>query len=118
MGDWKYFHHTNKHYRLMTATRNWDDARNDCKHGGGDLTSVTSLYEEEFIESLVITTRAWLGGSSSDGSTWYWSDGSSFDSYDGWNSGQGGAAGKTDVGPNGRWNHADASLLKPYVCEV
>merc|ERR1719347_2243328 len=85
--DWKYFHHTNKHYRLMTSTRNWDDARNDCKHYGGDLASVTSAYEKEFIESLVISTRAWLRGSSSDGVTMYWSDGSTFGSYDSWNAG-------------------------------
>merc|ERR1712126_174505 len=76
--DWKYFHYTKKHYRLIvTSKRNWDDARNDCRSQGGDLASVTSRYENNFLKSLALPGRAWIGGDSSDsGATWTWSDGS------------------------------------------
>merc|ERR1719348_424540 len=80
--DWKYFHYSKKHYKLVTSSdRNWDDARNQCKLEGGDLASITSEYENDFIQSLNLPERAWVGGSStgSVGSlTWSWSDGSTY----------------------------------------
>ena len=117
--DWKYFHYTKKHYRLIaTSKRNWDDARNDCRSQGGDLASVTSKHENNFLKSLAIpNTRAWIGGDSSDsGATWTWSDGTTF-GYVNWQGSHGSTGGKINIQSNGLWRDEDGALVKDYICE-
>uniref|UniRef100_A0AC35FP12 C-type lectin domain-containing protein n=1 Tax=Panagrolaimus sp. PS1159 TaxID=55785 RepID=A0AC35FP12_9BILA len=75
-----YFYLTNTCYGIDSPYQNeWYDALNNCKAAGGDLASIHSPQEADFISSLNILTDAciWVGLSISSG--WQWSDGSNVD---------------------------------------
>ena len=70
----------------------WAEARAQCQAEGGDLASVHSTGENEFIRQLGRTERLWLGGrrTSCTGracTDFTWSDGSAWD-YDNWDRGE------------------------------
>ena len=119
--DWKYYDVTNKYYKLFTTEKSWSNARSDCTSTGGELASITSLDENNFIQSFFIlkgtTSRAWIGGRSSDGNTWTWKDGTTW-SYEKWNSNEGTDGGKTSLGAaGGSWNDEDGTALWNSICK-
>ena len=121
--DWKYYDVTNKYYKLMTTKKSWSSARSDCESAGGDLASVESYEENSFLQSLDIahkgnTARAWIGGTSSDGSTWRWKDGAPW-SYTNWRTNsEAGQAGKISFGSSsGNWNSDDGTSLLNSICK-
>ena len=64
----------------------WEKARTSCLSLGGDLASVGSEEENNFINSL--GTNFYLGGSdSAQEGTWVWSDGTAW-TYDKWQAGE------------------------------
>ena len=123
MADWKYYDGTNKYYKLFTTEKSWSNARSDCVSAGGDLASVSSLAENSFILSLDLlnkgtTSRAWIGGRSSDGTDLSWKDGTTW-SYTKWNSNEGddGSGGRTSFGPYGSWDDEDGTDEQNFICE-
>ena len=63
----------------------WEEARTSCLSQGGDLASVGSEEEDNFINSL--GSNFYLGGSdSAQEGTWVWSDGTAW-TYVNWGSG-------------------------------
>ena len=71
----------------MTDQLVWKDARTSCLSLGGDLASVGSKEENNFIRSLS-SEGLWLGGTDSalEG-TFVWTDGTAW-TYQNWASGQ------------------------------
>ena len=76
----------------MNERLTWEKARASCWRLGGDLASVGSEEENNFIHGLSKTINIWLGGSDSalEGS-YVWSDGTAW-TYENWTPGE----------PNGR----------------
>ncbi|XP_030018046.1 type-2 ice-structuring protein-like [Sphaeramia orbicularis] len=78
---WKYFDHHCFHY--VAEEMSWADAEKNCQKHKGNLASVHSEAELQFIHSLQPAAAAgvgmWIGGSDcyKEGS-WMWSDGSVF----------------------------------------
>ena len=71
-------------YVLYENGMTWNDAKIECENMGGHLVSITSLGEQQAIESIVKKgTRNiyWLGGYNSNG--WKWVTGEPF-SYSNW----------------------------------
>jgi len=86
----------------------WQEARDSAIAMGGDLASVNTEGENDFIFSVIaknealwfnfqgVTVGPYLGGYqninapdySEPNGGWYWADGSSFDSYTAWNEGE------------------------------
>jgi hypothetical protein len=70
----------------MNFNHNWDDAEVDCVTNGGHLASIHSTQENIFISTLARTgldsdtsKQPWIGLKSTDGSNWFWSDGTPTD---------------------------------------
>uniref|UniRef100_A0A8C9ZQX3 C-type lectin domain-containing protein n=1 Tax=Sander lucioperca TaxID=283035 RepID=A0A8C9ZQX3_SANLU len=95
-------------YKYVATHLTWADAELHCVSEGGNLVSIHSLEEENFIKSLIKNFDhaqgfTWIGLSDihKEG-TWMWSDGSRVD-FDFWN--------------NLKWNDRPCSVTYPSVCE-
>jgi len=73
----------------------WNTAQEECKklNGSSSLPSVTSMYEDQFLQNNTLGSTFWLGGYRSFAapykktSSWMWSDSSNM-TYTGWAAGQ------------------------------
>ena len=69
-------------YALFDMSLPWTEARRYCRGLKGDLVSITTLEEQEFVEQLAAQSSkdySWLGGEyDSQNDYWWWSDGHSF----------------------------------------
>jgi len=66
-------------YKSVSQSVSWSDAESSCNDEGGNLASVHSVEENQFI-STISGPNTWLGGSDAAAEgEWSWSDGSSFD---------------------------------------
>ena len=65
-------------YKLFSSSETWVIADSLCLAEGARLTSVHSMEEEDFLNSLSNGNSYWIGGYPKDNS-WVWSDFSSFD---------------------------------------
>uniref|UniRef100_A0A8C9ZTB6 C-type lectin domain-containing protein n=1 Tax=Sander lucioperca TaxID=283035 RepID=A0A8C9ZTB6_SANLU len=81
-------------YKYVATRLTWADAELHCVSQGGNLVSIHSLEEENFIKSLIKNFDhaqgfTWIGLSDihKEGNTWFWSDGSVVD-YSFWNAGE------------------------------
>lgn len=74
-----------KYYKALSETRSWDASRQECQNLGGDLASIHSSSENDFIQSLGSEEWLWIGGRDLAGNNqvYTWSDGSSW-SYTKW----------------------------------
>jgi hypothetical protein len=73
---WAYFE--SSFYKFHDTLSNFDNARAFCQSEGGDLTSISSRAENQFVYDLDPTPTAsrWLGGLiSRDPFRWSWMDG-------------------------------------------
>ena len=114
--DWKYY--DGKYYKLFPTEETLSDARSNCIIAGGDLAQVSSNAENNFIKSLELTIRAWIGGSENaiDGSDWKWKEGTPF-GFTKWNSGEGTEGGRISFGKYGHWNDEAGSALLNSICK-
>ncbi|XP_053376461.1 lectin-like [Mercenaria mercenaria] len=74
-------------YNLITETKNWYDAKENCESLGGNLTDIRSSAEQDFIIELFdVYVKVWTGGSNAvDENTFSWLDGSAVSSgYTNW----------------------------------
>ena len=113
-------------YKFVQEAKTWTEARAQCRAERGDLASVHSRAENEFIRQLSRGDRLWLGGRRSRSCQacrdFTWSDGTAWD-YDNWDQGE----------PNNyfqdedclelythraAWNDDHCSLFSsPFVCK-
>ncbi|XP_037118895.1 C-type mannose receptor 2-like [Syngnathus acus] len=58
--------HASKCYKKMEKTNGWLGARHDCLWEGGDLVSISSIYEESFVKKQMGDKPFWIGLSNLD----------------------------------------------------
>ncbi|XP_020916572.1 snaclec bothroinsularin subunit alpha [Exaiptasia diaphana] len=74
--------------KLFTERKNWTDARSHCQSLGGDLLSITSSHENDFVHDVFVENLnltflqdlnehgVWIGLNNPEGSAGFsWSDG-------------------------------------------
>ncbi|XP_053174058.1 galactose-specific lectin nattectin-like [Scomber japonicus] len=110
---WSYF--KGRCYTFYNVEKDWADAERTCTSHGGNLASIHSTAERNFIRKL-IHIRAkkdkttWLGGYDKvKVGAWLWSDGSHFD-FKGW------GVGEPNNDSGGEWcmeiNWAEQSIIE------
>ncbi|ELT93458.1 hypothetical protein CAPTEDRAFT_220791 [Capitella teleta] len=123
---WHYDRIGRRCYMLNEQLLSWDDARTQCMAINGDLASVTSTTDQEFIRELITNATSsgiWIGGNEIDQTAgWTWTDGSPFDFFY-W------LDGKPDdlTGPewcievvkdsNTKWDDAECSIPLQSICK-
>ncbi|MHA2254309.1 MAG: lectin-like protein, partial [Candidatus Kariarchaeaceae archaeon] len=112
--------YNNHEYLLITAGKNFNDAKADCEARGGHLVTIEDIAENNFVSSIAGSNRIWLGltDSASEG-TWKWITGESY-GFSRWNSGEPNNAGNEDfveMYSNGYWNDLHSGHVRTYVCE-
>ena len=53
LGD-GWYRYGNSAFKLFQKRKNWEEARNDCQSFGGDLASITSSHENEFLKDVLV----------------------------------------------------------------
>ncbi|KAL2098959.1 hypothetical protein ACEWY4_005439 [Coilia grayii] len=108
-------------YYLANASQTWAEAQQTCKSTGGNLVSIGSEEEDNFVKSLFNNTVVWIGGyrKQPDAMAWKWVSGENME-YSNWSSGQP----RTFVDKNyimmfkdGTWGNEVGTLPYPFVCE-
>ena len=119
----------NSCYVIARSGQTWDDNRRSCKRQGGDLVSIETLQEWNFINSEIqkITlsgANEWYIGLKKDGQgNWKWVNGKPL-TIQKWQSGEPNGDGNVVVmskdypaGSQGLFNDLDPSSRKAYICE-
>jgi len=124
--SWSWSNHGKKCYKLFQNRLGWYDAEVFCQGEGGNLVSVHSKAENEFVARLDSDLRTlWLGGIdvTSENNRWLWSDGSPF-SFTNWRKNEpnnvGGIEDCLELGTwknNHVWNDNRCSRRMKFVCE-
>jgi len=122
-----------KCYKYYGQSSTWYDAQNVCKVNGGQLVTIESVEENNYIFSLAVPylefgSEIWIGiTDEGHEGTWRWS--TKYEEIDAtftyWNSGEpnnGYGAGENcaylGLYWNGRWNDDWGIREKPFLCEV
>jgi hypothetical protein len=75
-------------YRLEQAQRDWGEALHACRQDGGDLASIHSQDEVQFLFDWCMTTygtNCWVGANDlAVEGNWVWTDGTPSDYFDFW----------------------------------
>nr|ACO82046.1 C-type lectin 13 [Perca flavescens] len=105
--------------------KTWVDAEHFCKATGGNLASVHSEEEHEFLRTFIHQVsgenrRTWIGGFDSvQPGVWMWSDGSPFD-YKSWAPGEPNNGGGTEhcleINYKDKWNDNECNKIFPFLC--
>ncbi|MDR1560577.1 MAG: Ig-like domain-containing protein [Clostridiales bacterium] len=114
-------------YQIFDEAMSWAQAKARAEQLGGHLATITSLAEQNFINSLfkpIRRTNYWLGGTdTATEGVWTWITGEAF-SYQNWDSGQPDNTGNQDylvLWPNsgGRWDDGDNNNPADFgfICE-
>lgn len=107
-------------YYLSTNSVSWQQAKTAAAAINGNLVSVTSQGEMNFLAAF--NKRFWIGltDEATEG-TYVWVSGEAY-SYTNWNPGEPNNSGNEDYiemfGTDGKWNDLSASSINPYVVEV
>lgn len=112
-------------YLIVKNAMTWFDAYKYCKSLGGELVSITSAEEQEFINSYMTaksqTSQVWIG-LYGYGDEWYWTSGEKCE-YTNWHPSQPDyASGKQFFGALnwkqlGTWDDANHTLKYVFICE-
>ncbi|MEQ2271043.1 hypothetical protein XENORESO_020587 [Xenotaenia resolanae] len=115
-GGWTFYNH--HCYLYISAAYTWAQAENYCVSQGGNLASVHSSTEYDWLKSFIYSRTyshplIWIGGSDAQQEgNWFWSDGSRF-SYKSWCSGMP----RTNNGFNCiLMNYSDCKCWLDYSC--
>ncbi|XP_041666073.1 macrophage mannose receptor 1 [Cheilinus undulatus] len=126
-------------YKLQAENRkSWSDARHDCVRHGGDLVSITSAAEEQFVTATVDSSQIdlWIGLSTlkcnkigcqveAGNTQWAWSDTTQV-GYLNWGTGeptvdaQSGSCSaiiKDATDEFGKWKSHICRYERPYMCK-
>jgi len=120
--DWSEFNESC--FQLIKSSETWTSASQYCQGLGGNLTSIHSQEENEFIYSLVYSEyndNVWIGGTLADYPNWVWSDGSNWE-YERWLPDQPDYGGQDsiamDAGHGSHWRDLENSGYNYFVCRV
>ena len=102
----------------------WTSASQNCQQLGGNLTSIHSEEENDFLNTMITAVTKndiWIGGTVVDQYTFGWSDGSVWD-YENWLSDQPDFGGQDsialDSANHGGWRDLEHSDHHYYVCRL
>ncbi|XP_033624642.1 macrophage mannose receptor 1-like [Asterias rubens] len=115
-------------YKFETSPATWSTARSNCNSMGGNLVSVSHMYDAAYVSAQVGLqthgTNVWIGMSDPNNSGLYeWADGSAI-SYTNWGQAQPDSSNGLCVSINsgapaaGYWYNTACSQSLPYVCEA
>lgn len=102
-------------YYYFSGNKSWDDAKAYCEKIGGHLVTITAEGEEEFVNTLVNSSKAWIGGYKE--STWKWVTSEAW-SYTDWNTNEPGSDNRVAL-VSGKWAALDNNSMEVagFVCE-
>ncbi|XP_013379605.1 macrophage mannose receptor 1-like [Lingula anatina] len=112
-------------YQVNVGTLSWDEARLQCQHNGGDLASVTSLREQQYIAGKIGAISDmryyWLGGNDLRyQNVWTWNDGAAF-AYLNWAKGHPNSEQRKDCmeidASKTEWKSEDCRQRRGYICK-
>lgn len=117
-------------YENTATAVSWAEGRYVCQQAGGDLTSIHSKAENEFIRDLVGTIgvsgrSVWIGLRKNDLGGYDWSDGTALD-YTHWDNeepsdsyrGTPENCGEMYTDQYAKWNDVDCHSRTGYVCKM
>ncbi|XP_049617585.1 C-type mannose receptor 2-like isoform X1 [Syngnathus scovelli] len=126
-------------YKKMEATNGWLGARHNCLWQGGDLVSITSSYEENFVKAQMGDKPFWIGLSNLKCQKGWcqffeagekrlnWSDTGVTPTYANWDSRQDESTnvescayinqGVHHFSQPGKWRHGSCGSSLAYMCE-
>ncbi|XP_074480643.1 ladderlectin-like [Sebastes fasciatus] len=122
--DWTKF--GGRSFLYVQTARTWADAERKCQDYGGNLASVHSVDEQQFIQGLILSITeknalTWLGAfDAQQEGLWLWSDGTRF-KFDYWDQGQPDNRGDShclvmNYSDRKKFDDTPCSLLRPSVC--
>merc|ERR1712215_74176 len=113
-------------YKVLTVNQTWRESKMNCEDLDGNLASIHSEKENEFLHHLAGEAFTWVGGNDiKSENSWVWSDGTSIN-YKNWAEGEPNNFGEEDCldinhHDYGLWNddqcdyHLQAICKKPAV---
>ncbi|XP_050984261.1 galactose-specific lectin nattectin isoform X2 [Labeo rohita] len=110
-------------FKAFNYDTSWSDAEMTCLNYGGNLASVHSQTEYNFLRVLIYSDKSfWIGGydAVSEGK-WFWSDGTKMN-FRLWSpiepNNEGGIENCIEMNfrATGLWNDLDCNIKRPFVC--
>ncbi|XP_028446788.1 galactose-specific lectin nattectin isoform X2 [Perca flavescens] len=118
-------HFGSRCFSFYFQRKTWVDAEKVCKAAGGNLASVHSAEEYDFLKTYIHQVTGenkvtWIGGFDSvQESEWMWSDGSTFD-YTSWDPNQpdneGGVEHCLEMNYHDNWNDYPCDKTRHFLC--
>jgi len=114
-------------YKYIATQMTWIDAELHCVSEGGNLVSIHSQEEENFVKHLIRNFDPaegvnWIGLTDAQrNDAWLWSDGSEVN-FSSWNPGEPNNSGgseecvHTNWGTDKKWNDKECSFKYSFVC--
>ncbi|XP_062283176.1 galactose-specific lectin nattectin-like [Scomber scombrus] len=124
---WSYF--KGRCYKFNIVEKDWADAERTCTSYGGNLASIRSIAERNFIRELIrnkakVEKTTWIGGYDKvKENVWLWSDGSHFD-FEGWGKGEpnnhSGGEGCMEINWDGKnvVNDIKCHVKRSFICAM
>lgn len=114
-----------KVYYTSNQTATWSQANTDCINSCGNLVSVNSVAEQNFLQTILPGQNKWIGASdAATEATFVWTTGQTFSAYTNWVSGTTTATGNSAVNDHvqmnattGKWQVAAGTLSQHYILE-
>ena len=110
-------------YRTYWDRKTWNDARKTCLSQSGDLVTVLSAKEQQFVyETFGVGKSLWVGLRRNEKGVFWWASGDPV-VYENWISGSPddmneGCGEMTSYGNfHGRWNDLPCANTLPFICE-
>ncbi|XP_045209803.2 macrophage mannose receptor 1-like isoform X2 [Mercenaria mercenaria] len=107
-------------YKLDPTPRSWQDAMTSCTKDGTQLTSVITVFEQAFIDTLSahLNSPVWIGLADTQGTgTYTWKDGNAV-VYTSWDKNEPTyGAGRCVVSKNGLWDDKMCTEVYPSICK-
>ncbi|XP_053706120.1 galactose-specific lectin nattectin-like [Synchiropus splendidus] len=112
-------------FKYISTSSDWTTAEKTCNNHGGNLASIQSADEYNFVRGLIraatgSNTRVWVGAhDETKEGHWLWSDGTKFQ-FNLWGAGQPSNGGGTENCMELNWNNApndhQCYVRKPFIC--
>ena len=107
-------------YAYFPGALPWGRARDVCQAHGGDLASISSQGEYDFVKNFTTGNFIWIGFNDLYTETFAWSDGSPA-TFTKWNNKEPNNLPRencTETLANAKWNNKDCRVPRPFICKV